>query len=62
MLLLLLKWLKADFGADDLYSDRDARAMVEGMMRQILKPHGNQKSEYHSELGQMASAFLKVCD
>ena len=57
----MLKWIKTDFGADDLYSDRDARAMVEDMMRQILKPHGNQKSEHLSALGQMASAFLKVC-
>ena len=57
---MLLKWIKTDFGADDLYSDPDARAMAEGMMRQILELHSKQESEHLSALGQMASAFLKV--
>ena len=58
--MLLLKWIKTDVGADDLLCDLYARAMVEDMMQQILKEHGDQKSVKRRAFGRMASAFLKV--
>lgn len=57
---MLLKWIETDVGAGDLLCDLNARAMVEDMMQQIMKEHGDQESQNLSAFGQIASAFLKV--
>ena len=57
---MLLKWIKTDAGTHELLGDLNARAMVEDMMQQILKEHGDQKSVKRRAFGRMASAFLKV--